>query len=683
MVRGPLHFYISPFAWLHRSVVLTLLAIGINQPATADLLPSVDFYSPSIEYSTDIPWSLGFEFEVWEDVDVVSLGFYDAGIDGFQEDHAVGLYDNFGTLLAQALLTNDSLLNGLFRWESIAPTHLYAGETYVVSGYLFLDPYTWNPYDAVMDSRIYIPAGRYSDADHLIFPEQRISELLGFFGPNLLLANPDVVVPEPDGMLLLLVGIFLLLHFRQRVMPLDKHTRCGKPLVLATLGIGLAASVSVSALELTTTPVQGDNTWAGQVPLASRYQRYQHANVGVIAQYDNVFDAEGNYIVPVGEVLRWVFVRDDSTLAYLEYRYIGGPEHCWVTSSGVQNCGTFNKFLSFLPLKCRPEQGDYQLLFFRTGVEALNHHFDTERFKMKRSESGLVVPTSFLPKAYGSDGDGGSKEIRVAVVDDLNCNQKLEDVQITVQSTLVPGTNSHQHFSSARYGTGEFQPIPEFPVTLTEHDTKVVGKTRATGDFRVRYQALDYALTEQVRFELLRPAVNGFAEDKYETTRNWNIKWPFVGEFPSFNFGSHTWDYTANGQACHGANDTQATALVAYVGDALALGLDGYFQFAGGYFLSLNDASFPWGGIVDSWGAMDSGTGACGNSHVSHRIGIDIDINRRDKAPNGGRVIMNLDGTAGDNYGGVALLSTLDDQMELAGFNRVPEDASIHYRYNL
>src|SRR3990167_8813070 len=108
-------------------VLLCAFYIADFSPAArADLLPAVHFTDPVVNYQNDFAWSIGFDFYVWEDISVSAFGFYDADADGFNEDHAVGLWNEYGELLAQAVVTNDSALTGLFRWESVRPTNLHA-----------------------------------------------------------------------------------------------------------------------------------------------------------------------------------------------------------------------------------------------------------------------------------------------------------------------------------------------------------------------------------------------------------------------------------------------------------------------------------------------------------------------------------------------------------------------------
>ena len=661
MVRGFVRLRAFSFIPLRCLFVLMLLVVGVSQHASADPMPAIEFQNPEIDYTNDISWSLGFEFEVWADVNVTSLGFYDAGADGFLEDHAVGLYDTFGTLLAATIINNDSLLAGLFRWESIAPVSLLAGQTYVVSGFGFLDPYTWDPYDASVDSRIYLSAGRYSDAEQLVFPEARISELLGFFGPNLMLtdpAEPPTGVPTPDGLVLLMMGLLLLCFVDKRIA----SWRSRLPVTtrkLTIIGFFFAASTPASSLELSATPVQGDNTWAGQVPLASRYQRYSHDNVGVIAEYDNVFDANGNYIVPVGEVLRWVWIRNDVTLAYLEYRYLGGPNRCWVTSTGVQSCGNLNKFLAFMKLKCLPEHGEYEVLFFRSGTEQLNHEFDTERFKIKDDPVRWLTPANLAPRQRSTDAQGTSGDLSFTLTDDLNCNQRLSDVRVSVEATIQNGTGGHTHFGTDTRGTGRFEALPGFNSDLTLNDTRIEGRTNSSGQYKARYVGLDYALTESARIVFLRPAESGHPENRKELTRNWHIR---LDDFVIPNIVGHVRE---DGGTCPG-HAPMPDFLTPAAAARLPGALDVYFNTAGGIYLGYNDASLGWGGKIDQ-GTRNS------QCHLGHRMGIAIDIESQDMAGRDLRTGM---------FDGQALMSLLLDAMITGCFERNYASSGIHFDYD-
>jgi hypothetical protein len=90
----------------------------------------------------DSQLSLGFVFTANADLTVNSLAYYDDGGDGFLTAHQVGIYQGDGQAGPGALLATTTLAAGLsgvlgandFRYQSIDPLHLLAGQTYTIAG---------------------------------------------------------------------------------------------------------------------------------------------------------------------------------------------------------------------------------------------------------------------------------------------------------------------------------------------------------------------------------------------------------------------------------------------------------------------------------------------------------------------------------------------------------------------
>ncbi|EAQ97170.1 DUF4082 domain-containing protein [Congregibacter litoralis] len=99
--------------------------------------PIIDLTTPGAEFGSS-SYTLGFEFAVSSAISVTSLGVYDSGADGLEESAQVGLWSNAGDLLTSTLVPAGTAgeLDGLFRFESISPYLLSAGQTYVVGAYL-------------------------------------------------------------------------------------------------------------------------------------------------------------------------------------------------------------------------------------------------------------------------------------------------------------------------------------------------------------------------------------------------------------------------------------------------------------------------------------------------------------------------------------------------------------------
>jgi hypothetical protein len=78
----------------------------------------------------------GLVFVPWVDIEVTGLGYYDEDGDGLVARHTVGIFEKSTEQLVTPSVTVDgqSTLEGLYRYEPIAPVVLKAGRTYVVAG---------------------------------------------------------------------------------------------------------------------------------------------------------------------------------------------------------------------------------------------------------------------------------------------------------------------------------------------------------------------------------------------------------------------------------------------------------------------------------------------------------------------------------------------------------------------
>ena len=79
--------------------------------------------------------AVGWRFKPTVDVEVTSLGFYDAEQDGLAAAHRVGIFDaKTDDLVARVVVTPGSPLDGAFRWESLdSPVALKSGHSYLVA----------------------------------------------------------------------------------------------------------------------------------------------------------------------------------------------------------------------------------------------------------------------------------------------------------------------------------------------------------------------------------------------------------------------------------------------------------------------------------------------------------------------------------------------------------------------
>ena len=121
------------------SAALSALFMLGTPPAHAGATaPALTLTAPGTVFD-GTPYSLGFAFSVQTDVSLQALGVWDAGGDGLASTATVGLWrDGQTDPLAQATVAagTAAALDGGFRWSSVAPLRLSAGQRYVVAAYL-------------------------------------------------------------------------------------------------------------------------------------------------------------------------------------------------------------------------------------------------------------------------------------------------------------------------------------------------------------------------------------------------------------------------------------------------------------------------------------------------------------------------------------------------------------------
>jgi hypothetical protein len=159
--------------------------------------------------------TIGWAFTVGaQDVELSALGIFDEAGDGLEDAHPAGIWTNGGTLLRQVTIpsgTAGTLIGG-YRYQSVTPVTLAAGQTYVVGMYNgpVVDRCGSLCGDAslVFGSETFAPGISFAESRQtraiigsgpLAFPDVFAQIDQGFFGPNFLLAVPDdpVSAPEP------------------------------------------------------------------------------------------------------------------------------------------------------------------------------------------------------------------------------------------------------------------------------------------------------------------------------------------------------------------------------------------------------------------------------------------------------------------------------------------------------
>ena len=153
----------SVLAPLAVAALLTLAACGgvcpfRLPPTAAPAWPEGTAPLPAVTYSAHdattkgfIDSSEGWSFKPVVDIEVTSLGYYDDGGNGLLHAHRSAIFDGAtGLAVVETIIRSQSPLAGLFRWESVGPVVLKAGQEYVMvsSREAPFDPEVLDPDDA-------------------------------------------------------------------------------------------------------------------------------------------------------------------------------------------------------------------------------------------------------------------------------------------------------------------------------------------------------------------------------------------------------------------------------------------------------------------------------------------------------------------------------------------------------
>lgn len=208
------------------SAALSALFMLGTPPAHAGATaPALTLTAPGTVFD-GTPYSLGFAFSVQTDVSLQALGVWDAGGDGLASTATVGLWrDGQTDPLAQATVAagTAAALDGGFRWSSVAPLRLSAGQRYVVAAYLdggsatslgFADAATGAAGQGQVDARVTLIEDRFADGFFaLAYPGQSDGHAGGaWLGANLQIG----AVPESAPAAMLAAGLATLALLTRR-----------------------------------------------------------------------------------------------------------------------------------------------------------------------------------------------------------------------------------------------------------------------------------------------------------------------------------------------------------------------------------------------------------------------------------------------------------------------------------
>ncbi len=190
--------------------IITLALMGVSaqnsqaSPITALTFPPQPGTTAGFVNGTD-----GWEFIPGVNIQVTTLGYYDDGLNGLLTSHTVGIFDTATQALVTPTVgvTSASTLDGLFRFEPIAPVLLLQGHSYTVAGATVapFDPEVFNPSGRVFAPGVQFVTYRVAFGNSLAFPAL-IQPINLFASANFQIGSTSAV-PEPSTLLLLGAGL--------------------------------------------------------------------------------------------------------------------------------------------------------------------------------------------------------------------------------------------------------------------------------------------------------------------------------------------------------------------------------------------------------------------------------------------------------------------------------------------
>lgn len=185
------------------NVLPVFVAIAVSLLLSAPLQlhaqsPAIDFTQLGTGYDYHQgSYSLGWRFNVLQNVTVSALGFYDDKKDGLTESHAVGIFDadNCQLITSTTVVPADPL-TGFFRYRSVPQVVLTGGKSYYIAAVTGSEKYAISlptldvhPSISFVGFSIY---GQTQSTSSLLCPNgAQAPGFNGDFGPNFLISSGD------------------------------------------------------------------------------------------------------------------------------------------------------------------------------------------------------------------------------------------------------------------------------------------------------------------------------------------------------------------------------------------------------------------------------------------------------------------------------------------------------------
>jgi len=202
---------------------LALSAGVMGAVSVAQASPAWEFTTAGNSF-TNGQWDFATAFSVNTTVTASGLGYYADPVTGNVDSNPVALYqcadaacDSTGTLIASATVTDAYAIQGHFRYVTISPVTLSAGQSYEVAGVSNSDNYTWydtgfatNPAVSLISQNGGTDRWLLTGATTFLNGSNSNTNLGGgdgYWGPNVFLGLPTFTgTPEPATWALMLVG---------------------------------------------------------------------------------------------------------------------------------------------------------------------------------------------------------------------------------------------------------------------------------------------------------------------------------------------------------------------------------------------------------------------------------------------------------------------------------------------